>query len=90
RNDFVVNLNKPQSWFDVRGLYLINYSAIANTCFLFNHNASHTYSNVNFRGVANGNAKSWFNAKAIVNKDIEQIQANQNNKNIQLRNKAEI
>ncbi|NDU51604.1 Fe-S cluster assembly protein SufD, partial [Francisella tularensis subsp. holarctica] len=90
RNDFVVNLNKPHSRFDVRGLYLINYSAIANTCFLVNHNASHTYSNVNFRGVANGNAKAWFNAKAIVNKDIEQIQAYQNNKNIQLSNKAEI
>lgn len=90
RNDFVVNLNKPHSRFDVRGLYLINYSAIANTCFLVNHNASHTYSNVNFRGVANGNAKAWFNAKAIVNKGIEQIQAYQNNKNIQLSNKAEI
>lgn len=58
--------------------------------FLVNHNASHTYSNVNFRGVANGNAKAWFNAKAIVNKGIEQIQAYQNNKNIQLSNKAEI
>ncbi|ACD30900.1 Fe-S cluster assembly protein SufD [Francisella tularensis] len=90
RNDFVVNLNKPHSKFDVRGLYLINDSAIANTCFLVNHNASHTYSNVNFRGVANGNAKAWFNAKAIVNKGIEQIQAYQNNKNIQLSNKAEI
>ncbi|MDE4994490.1 SufD family Fe-S cluster assembly protein, partial [Francisella tularensis subsp. holarctica] len=53
RNDFVVNLNKPHSRIDVRGLYLINYSAIANTCFGVNHNASHTYSNVNFRGVAN-------------------------------------
>ncbi|MDE5037840.1 SufD family Fe-S cluster assembly protein, partial [Francisella tularensis] len=49
-----------------------------------------TYSNVNFRGVANGNSKAWFNAKEIVNKDIEQIQAYQNNKNIQLINKAEI
>ncbi|MDE5009073.1 SufD family Fe-S cluster assembly protein, partial [Francisella tularensis] len=81
---------KPHSRFDVRGLYLINYSAIAHTCFLVNHNASHTYSNVNCRGVANGNAKAWFNAKAIVNKYIEQIQAYQNNKNIQLSNKAEI
>ncbi|MDE5030025.1 SufD family Fe-S cluster assembly protein, partial [Francisella tularensis subsp. holarctica] len=84
RNDFVVNLNKHHSRFDVRVLYLINYSAIANTCFLVNHNASHNYSNVNFRGVANGNAKAWFNANAIVNKDIEQIQAYQNSKNIHL------
>ncbi|MDE4944749.1 SufD family Fe-S cluster assembly protein, partial [Francisella tularensis] len=42
RNDFVVNLNKPHSRFAVRGLYLINYSAIANTCFVVHHNASHT------------------------------------------------
>lgn len=90
RSDFVVNLNKPHSRFDVRGLYLVNDNAIANTCFLVNHNASHTFSSVNFRGVANGNAKTWFNAKAIVNKGIEQIQAYQNNKNIQLSNKAEI
>ena len=90
RSDFVVNLNKPDSRFDVRGLYLVNDNAIANTCFLVNHNASHTFSSVNFRGVANGNAKTWFNAKTIVNKGIEQIQAYQNNKNIQLSNKAEI
>ncbi|ORM38621.1 Fe-S cluster assembly protein SufD [Francisella endosymbiont of Ornithodoros moubata] len=90
RSDFVVNLNKPHSRFDVRGLYLVNDNAIANTCFLVNHNASYTFSSVNFRGVANGNAKIWFNAKAIVNKGIEQIQVYQNNKNIQLSNKAEI
>ncbi|AIT08709.1 Fe-S cluster assembly protein SufD [Candidatus Francisella endociliophora] len=90
RNDFVVNLNKEYSRFDIRGLYLLNDSAIANTCFLVNHNASHTYSNVNFRGVANGSSKAWFNAKAIVNHGIQSIQAFQNNKNIQLSNKAEI
>ncbi|MDE4955328.1 SufD family Fe-S cluster assembly protein, partial [Francisella tularensis] len=38
----------------------------------------------------NGNAKAWFNAKARVTKDIEQIQAYQNNKNIQISNKDEI
>lgn len=90
RNDFVVNLNKEHSRFDIRGLYLVGDSAIANACFLVNHNASNTYSNVNFRGVANGSAKAWFNAKAVVNEGIEQIQAFQNNKNIQLSNKAEI
>ncbi|MDE4990536.1 SufD family Fe-S cluster assembly protein, partial [Francisella tularensis subsp. holarctica] len=79
----------PHSRFDVRGLFLIYYSAIAYNCFLVIHNASLTYSNVNFRGVAIGNAKAWFNAKAIVNKDLEQIQAYQNNKNIQLSNKSE-
>ncbi|MFT4693458.1 MAG: Fe-S cluster assembly protein SufD [Francisella sp.] len=90
RNDFVVNLNGEHSRFDVRGLYLLNDNAVANACFLVNHNASNTYSNVNFKGVVNGSAKAWFNAKAIVNKNIEQIQAYQNNKNIQLSKKAEI
>ncbi|MED7789505.1 Fe-S cluster assembly protein SufD [Francisella sp. 19X1-34] len=90
RNDFIVNLNKEHSRFDIRGLYLVSDSSIANACFLVNHNASNTYSNVNFRGVANGSARAWFNAKAVVNEGIEQIQAFQNNKNIQLSNKAEI
>ena len=90
RNDFVVNLNGEHSRFDVRGLYLLNDNAVANACFLVNHNASNTYRNVNFKGVVNGSAKAWFNAKAIVNKNIEQIQAYQNNKNIQLSKKAEI
>ncbi|MGQ4002617.1 Fe-S cluster assembly protein SufD [Francisellaceae bacterium CB300] len=90
RNDFVVNLDGEHSRFDVRGLYLINDQAVANACFLVNHNASNTYSNVNFKGVVNGSAKAWFNAKAVVNKDIKQIQAYQNNKNIQLSKKAEI
>lgn len=80
RNDFIVNLNKEHSRFDIRGLYLVSDNAIANACFLVNHNASNTYSNVNFRGVANGSAKAWFNAKAVVNEGIEQIQAFQNNK----------
>ncbi|KEI35806.1 iron-sulfur cluster assembly protein SufD [Francisella sp. W12-1067] len=90
RNDFVANLNQEGSRFDIRGLYLLNNQAIANTTFLVNHNASNTYSNVNFRGVVNGNSKAWFNAKAVVAKDVKQIQAFQNNKNIQLSNKAEI
>jgi Fe-S cluster assembly protein SufD len=90
RNDFVVNLDGEHSRFDVRGLYLLNDNAVANACFLVNHNTSNTYSNVNFKGVVNGSAKAWFNAKAIVNKNIEQIQAYQNNKNIQLSKKAEI
>ena len=90
RNDFVVNLDGEHSRFDVRGLYLINDQAVANACFLVNHNASNTYSNVNFKGVVNGSAKAWFNAKAVVNKYIKQIQAYQNNKNIQLSKKAEI
>lgn len=90
RNDFTVNLNKELSRFDIRGLYLLNDTATANACFLVNHNASNTYSNVNFKGVVNGSAKAWFNAKAVVNKDIEQIQAYQSNKNIQLSKKAEI
>ena len=90
RNDYVVNLDGEHSRFDVRGIYLLNDNAIANTVFLVNHNASNTYSNVNFKGVVNGSAKAWFNAKAVVNKGIEQIQAYQNNKNIQLSKKAEI
>ena len=90
RNDYVVNLNGVHSKFDVRGLYLLNDNAVANVCFLVNHNASNTYSNVNFKGIINGGAKVWFNAKAVINKDIKQIQAYQNNKNIQLSKKAEI
>ena len=90
RNDFVANLDGEHSRFDVRGMYLLNDNAVANTVFLVNHNASSTYSNVNFKGVVNGSAKAWFNAKAVVNKGIEQIQAYQNNKNIQLSKKAEI
>lgn len=90
RSDFTVNLNKEHSRFDVRGLYLLNNTATANACFLVNHNASNTYSNVNFKGVANGSSKAWFNAKAVVNEGIEQIQAYQSNKNIQLSKKAEI
>jgi len=90
RNDFVVNLDGEHSRFDVRGMYLLNDNAVANAVFLVNHNASSTYSNVNFKGVVNGSAKAWFNAKAVVNKGIEQIQAYQNNKNIQLSKKAEI
>ncbi|MBK2044850.1 SufD family Fe-S cluster assembly protein, partial [Allofrancisella guangzhouensis] len=90
RNDFIANLNKEGSRFDIRGLYLLNNQTIANACFLVNHNASNTYSNVNFRGVVNGASKAWFNAKAVVAKGVKQIQAFQNNKNIQLSNKAEI
>ncbi|QIV96049.1 Fe-S cluster assembly protein SufD [Allofrancisella inopinata] len=90
RNDFIVNLNQEGSRFDIRGLYLLNHQAIANATFLVNHNASNTYSNVNFRGVVNGSSKAWFNAKAVVAKGVNQIQAFQNNKNIQLSNKAEI
>ena len=90
RNDFITNLNGKHSKFDMRGMYLLNDSAVANAVFLVNHNASNTYSNVSFKGVVNGNSKAWFNAKVVVNKGIEQIQAYQNNKNIQLSKKAEI
>lgn len=90
RNDYLVNLNGEGSSFDARGLYLINNKSIANACFLVNHNASHTYSNVLYNGVVNGSSKAWFNAKAVVNKDIKQIKAFQTNKNIQLSKTSEL
>ena len=90
RNDFLVNLNEENSKFDTRGMYLLTNKSIADTIFLVNHNASKTSSNVNFRGVANGSSKAFFNAKAIVKKDIQEIKAFQNNKNIQLSKKAQI
>jgi Fe-S cluster assembly protein SufD len=90
RNDYMVNLNGEGSKFNARGLYLITGRSIANVCFDVNHNASNTYSNITYNGVVNGNAKAWFNAKAIVNKGLKQIQAFQNNKNIQLSKTSEL
>jgi Fe-S cluster assembly protein SufD len=54
------------------------------------HNASHTTSDVCFKGIASGKSSATFNAKAIVQKGLVAIKALQSNKNLLLDKTATI
>ncbi|MFZ9035169.1 MAG: SufB/SufD family protein [Francisellaceae bacterium] len=90
RLDFIANLDQEGAVFKASGVYALNGSRHNDIHCYVNHLASHTESDVHFRGLIDGNAKATFNAKAYVAKGIKGIKALQNNRNIQLSNTCEI
>jgi Fe-S cluster assembly protein SufD len=89
RYNFIIKLQKNAT-FDAKAIYVINQVNQVDLCYNVRHIQSHTYSNVNVRGIAGDSAKASFIANALATNGITSVKAFQNNKNIQLSPQAEI
>jgi len=90
RYDLIANLNAQGASCSSHGLYSIKAKQHCDNHILFNHNASHTQSKQNFRGIIDEQAHAVFNGKAKIIKDIGQIKAEQFNHNLLLSSQAEV
>nr|WP_297458020.1 Fe-S cluster assembly protein SufD [uncultured Halomonas sp.] len=90
RNDLIADLNGEGAEASYYGLFFAQGRQHVDNHTLVNHNAAHTFSNENYKGILGDRARGVFNGKVIVKRDSQKIEAHQNNANLLLSDRAEI
>ncbi|EPC01332.1 FeS assembly protein SufD [Litchfieldella anticariensis FP35 = DSM 16096] len=90
RNDIVADLNAEGAEAQYYGLFFAQGRQHVDNHTLVNHNAPHTFSQENYKGILDDRAHGVFNGKVIVKRDSQKIEAHQNNANLLLSDRAEI
>ena len=90
RNDVDIQLNGKGADCNLNGLYTMLDRQHVDNHTIIRHNASHTTSNENYKGILTDNAQGVFNGKIIVEKKAVKTDAVQSNRNILLSNSAGI
>lgn len=90
RQDIQVELNAEGAEVNLNGLYLGNGRQHLDNHTLVNHNAPHTNSNEDYKGILNDRSRGVFNGRVVVHKHAQKIEAHQSNGNLLLSDKAEI
>ncbi|WP_048305703.1 Fe-S cluster assembly protein SufD [Halomonas sp. PR-M31] len=90
RNDLVADLNGEGAEANYYGLFFAQDRQHVDNHTLVNHNAPHTFSNENYKGILDDRARGVFNGKVIVKRDSQKIEAHQSNANLLLSDRAEI
>ncbi|MGQ7249962.1 Fe-S cluster assembly protein SufD [Halomonas sp. V046] len=90
RNDLISDLNGQGAEVTYNGLFYGQNRQHLDTHTLVNHNAPHTFSHENYKGILDDRAHGVFNGKVIVKRDSQKIEANQSNANLLLSDRAQI
>ncbi|MGM0983760.1 MAG: Fe-S cluster assembly protein SufD [Pseudomonadota bacterium] len=90
RNDLVAELNGQGAETNFNGLFYGQGRQHVDNHTLVNHNAPHTFSHENYKGILDDRAHGVFNGKVIVKRDSQKIEAEQSNANLLLSDRAEI
>lgn len=90
RTDLVSDLNGQGAEANFNGLFYGQGRQHVDNHTLVNHNAPHTFSNENYKGILDDRAHGVFNGKVIVKRDSQKIEGFQSNANLLLSDRAEI
>ncbi|MFP6782320.1 MAG: Fe-S cluster assembly protein SufD [Gammaproteobacteria bacterium] len=74
----------------MNGLFMVDDDQHIDHHTRVRHCVSHTQSNENYKGIADGNGRGVFNGKILVDQDAQKIDAIQSSKNLLLSDNAEI
>lgn len=90
RIDINADLVGPGANIIMNGLFMVNENQHIDHHTRVRHRVGRTYSNENYKGIADGNGRGVFNGKIRVEKDAQKIEALQSSKNLLLSDSAEI
>lgn len=90
RTDLVSDLNGQGAVANFYGLFYGQGRQHVDNHTLVNHNAPHTFSNENYKGILDDRAHGVFNGKVVVKRDSQKIEGFQSNANLLLSDRAEI
>ena len=90
RTDISNNLNEPESYSSLNGLFLGGNDDFIDNNIIINHNSKYTYSKVLYKGIMDGKSNAVFNALVNVPFKSKQIDSDQKNHNIILSKTAKI
>lgn len=90
RTDLISDLNGQNATCDFYGLFYGQQRQHVDTHTVANHNAPHTFSNENYKGILDDRAHGVFNGRVVVKRDSQKIEGFQSNANLLLSDRAEI
>mgnify|MGYP000025777491 CR=1 FL=1 len=90
RTDLISDLNGENATCDFYGLFYGQGRQHVDTHTVANHNAPHTFSNENYKGILDDRARGVFNGRVVVKPDSQKIEGFQSNANLLLSDRAEI
>ena len=90
KNNYYINLNKPGSECLFNGFNTAKNKEHNDNYIQIDHNSPHTISNLNYKIIAGGNAKSILFVKSTINKNSHHSEAYQKNNNLILSDKSTI
>ncbi|MBB3142256.1 Fe-S cluster assembly protein SufD [Halomonas organivorans] len=90
RNDLVSDLNGEGAEATFHGLFYGQGRQHVDNHTLVNHNAPHTRSSENYKGILDDRAHGVFNGRVVVKRDSQKIESEQSNANLLLSDRAEV
>jgi Fe-S cluster assembly protein SufD len=90
RQDVQIGLNESGANCQLLGFYHPQPNQYIDNHLLINHQAAHTSSHQEYRGIMQANSHAVFNGKVVVHKNANGCSAHQQNKNLSLAESAEI
>ncbi|MFW6345405.1 MAG: Fe-S cluster assembly protein SufD [Halomonas sp.] len=90
RTDLISELNGQGATANFFGLFYGQGRQHVDSHTVANHNAPHTFSNENYKGILDDRAHGVFNGKVVVKRDSQKIEGFQSNANLLLSDRAEI
>ena len=90
RNDLTIQLQEPQARCHLQGLYHVNQQQHMDNHIDIHHDAPHTSSTQNYRGILEDRGRAVFNGAVTVAQGAFKAYAEQYNHNLLLSDKAEI
>ncbi|QFT85839.1 FeS cluster assembly protein SufD [Halomonas sp. THAF12] len=90
RNDVVSDLNGEGAEATLHGLFYGQGRQHVDNHTEVNHNAPHTRSSENYKGILDDRAHGVFNGRVVVKRDSQKIESEQSNANLLLSDRAEV
>ncbi|MFG6137721.1 Fe-S cluster assembly protein SufD [Halomonas sp. B23F22_10] len=90
RNDVVSDLNGEGAEAALHGLFYGQGRQHVDNHTEVNHNAPHTRSSENYKGILDDRAHGVFNGRVVVKRDSQKIESEQSNANLLLSDRAEV
>lgn len=90
RSNLYFNLTEPGAIASTHGLYALNEKQHHDTMSFINHGAANTESHQLYKGILDQESRGVFTGRIFIDKDSQQVNANQLNKNLLLSKKAQI
>ncbi|GEK71467.1 MULTISPECIES: Fe-S cluster assembly protein SufD [Halomonas] len=90
RNDFINDLNGEGAEATLHGLFYGQGRQHVDNHTEVNHNAPHTRSSENYKGILDDRAHGVFNGRVVVKRDSQKIESEQSNANLLLSDRAEV
>lgn len=90
RLDLSTELNAENARCDLKGLYTLKGSQLADNHTVINHHSARTFSNQLYKGILDDRSRGVYNGRVFIAADAQLVESSQLNKNLMLSDRARV